>query len=200
MPKFDTDNKGEYIEHIEHDPDDVQLEPEEEIVMEETQTDKLKALRTKLKKAETERTEYLAGWQRAKADAINSRREAEETRIRQAGFATARLIEDLLPVLDSFQMARENSALWETAPENWRKGIEHIQNQLQTILKGHGLEEIKAEGEFFDPTLHDAAGMESVGTEKEDGTVWKVLQCGYQLGGQVIRPARVLIGEYIKGG
>jgi hypothetical protein len=77
-------------------------------------------------------------------------------------FANERMIEDLLPVLQSFDMAMGNKEAWEKADKNWRIGVEYIYSQLTKALSDNGLEEIKALGENFDHSLHDASSYETV--------------------------------------
>ena len=191
--KIDKDKKDSYTEDS---AEEVTFEMEEEEVMEGSLNDKLKKLRTQLGECEAEKSEHLAGWQRAKADLINARREAEEESVRRSKFATTSLIEELLPVLDSFSMARGNVEVWESVDANWRKGMEQVHSQLESVLKSQGLEEIMAQGEVFDPERHDAAGTIPVSVRENDNVVQNVIQPGYQIWERVIRPARVIVGEY----
>ena len=103
---------------------------EEEVLGEESHKDKIKSLREKLKACEAEKKEYLDGWQRAKADTINSKKEWEASRSGLMNLGSEAVVEDLLPVLDSFEMAFKNKEKWEAVDENWRTGVEYIYNQL----------------------------------------------------------------------
>jgi molecular chaperone GrpE len=160
------------------------------------QTDKVKDLREKLRACTAEKQEYLAGWQRAKADLINTKREFEASRSRLVTMANEGLIEELLPVLDSFQLAQANQAAWQRVDEEWRRGIEHIQNQLLRVLQEYGLEAIGAVGEIFNPARHHAIESVHTNNPSEDQKVDRVVQLGYQLGNTVIRPATVHIKSY----
>ena len=73
----------------------------------------IEALKQKLTESETKAAEYLDGWQRAKADFINARKEEEKGRSEMVKYATAGLMSDLLSVLDSFNLAMINKAVWE---------------------------------------------------------------------------------------
>jgi molecular chaperone GrpE len=159
-------------------------------------TDKLKDLREKLRTCAAEKQEYLAGWQRTKADLINTKREFETSRSRLVTMANEGLIEELLPVLDSFQLAQANQAAWQRVDEDWRRGIEHIQNQLIRVLQEYGLEAIGTAGEIFDPARHHAIESIPTNDQSEDQKVERVMQLGYQLGDMVIRPATVHIKSY----
>lgn len=153
---------------------------------------KIKVLRDKLKVALKERDLNLAGWQRAKADLVNFKRIAHEDETKQVRNATKQVLLDLLPVLDSFDMAIA-SASWETIDPTWRKGMEGVYQQALSAARGHGLEQFTPEkGAPFDPELHEPVGVEA-GDGATDHTIAKVLQKGYRLNDTVIRPATVII-------
>jgi molecular chaperone GrpE (heat shock protein) len=113
--------------------DEMDFEPEEELGSIGAAQAKIKKLRAELKEAQQKRDEYLAGWQREKADAINMKKEAAHDAIRMAARVKEGLIEDLLPALDSFDMAY-GSASWEAVDPTWRSGIDGIRNQLLDVL------------------------------------------------------------------
>lgn len=148
-----------------------------------------------LDKVKAERDEYLAGWQRAKADAVNaSKRMAEDMKAFRT-MANEGLIEELLPVLQSFEMAFANKEAWEKADKNWRAGIEHIYAQIKGVLAGNGLEEINPIGKKFDAATHEAVKYEPVTDIAQADTVIQVIEKGYALGGKLVRPAKVVVGE-----
>jgi molecular chaperone GrpE len=150
----------------------------------------LDELRDKLRQAESRATENLDRWQRAQADLANYRRRAQYEREELEKFATANLIGALLPVLDSFDRA------WSTLPGQfrrltWLSGVAMIHSQLRGTLERVGLLEIEAEGQPFDPALHEAVDRES-----GEGAphVVAVLQAGYKLHERVLRPTLVKVG------
>jgi molecular chaperone GrpE len=157
-----------------------------------------KKLREELKQCQKDKQEYLAGWQRAKADLINFKREAEEEKKRFARFATEDFIQELLPAVDSFDMAFRDTATWEKADPNWRKGVEYIYAQLLSTLEAHGVKQLNPLGEPFDPTTQDSIGSTAVTDKSKDGTVVEVVQKGYELGGKIIRASKVHVGEFIE--
>ena len=100
---------------------------------------------------------------------------------------------DILPVLDSFDLAFKDGN-WDTADENWKKGIESIHSQLLQVLQLRGIDLVGNVGEPFDPVLHEAAGKRrKKGTDA--GLVLDVVQSGYKSKDNVIRPARVVVSE-----
>ncbi|MDE2116846.1 MAG: nucleotide exchange factor GrpE [Patescibacteria group bacterium] len=150
---------------------------------------------TELEKVKAERDEYLAGWQRAKADFANQKKQTEAMMKEFRTMANEGLIEELLPVLSSFEMAFANREAWERVDKNWRMGVEHIYNQLKGILISSGLKEIDPLGQKFDHNLHEAVAHEAVEDAKKEHHVLRVMEKGYMLGTKLIRPAKVVVGE-----
>ena len=154
--------------------------------------DVAKKLRETLAICRKEKEEYLTGWQRAKADYVNLKKDEEEKRKDIKKYVVADFIEELLPVLDSYDMAFSNTAAWEKVDANWRKGVEYIHAQLLKVLSNHGVSEIAPlEGSAFDHNLHQSIETVATDDEARDNTVAKVTQKGYRNDSEVIRPARV---------
>lgn len=169
---------------------DIHLEQDEtlddSVLAEESQGASIKKLRDKLKAAEEKAKEHLDGWQRAQAEFANVRKRDEEAKVEFLKFANQSLIEELIPVLDSF-----NIAIAAGTP-----GLEPIYKQFLSVLKSKGLEEVEPLGEAFDPRFHEAIGAEEVSEKAKDHTITQVLQKGYKLGEKIIRAAKVKIGEW----
>lgn len=154
--------------------------------------DTIKKLRERIKTLEKERQEYLDGWQRLKADFANYKRREEEEKGEFRRFATEGLIMELLPVLESFQMAFRNTDAWQRVDKEWRTGVEYIHSQLSRILADSGLEEIRPKvGEPFDPSVHTSIGTIATDDEKKFDTIADLVQPGYRLSGKLIRSPRV---------
>lgn len=169
---------------------------DDSVVAEENASEAIKKLREKLKKAEAEKQEYLVGWQRAKADLINARKRDESERQEFIKFANERLIEGLIPVMESFDMAMGNKEAWEKVDKNWRVGVEYIYSQLKKTLSDAGLEEINPIGKAFDHNRDEAAEYIPVDSKDEHHKVVAVVQKGYSLNGKDLRPPKVKVGEY----
>ncbi|MCF7865101.1 MAG: nucleotide exchange factor GrpE [Candidatus Pacebacteria bacterium] len=155
----------------------------------------VKKLREKLKTAVDEKQAYLDGWQRDKAEFMNARKRDEEAKQDFLKFAKLNVIEDILPVLDSFDMAMANKASWDTISAEWRKGVEGIYNQLLGALTKQGVSAFGAKGDSFDPNLHQSVSMVPTDDKSQDHTVADVLQKGYMLSGKVVRAAMVQVYE-----
>jgi molecular chaperone GrpE len=104
--------------------------------------------------------------------------------------ANADLIIEILGGIDNFDRAFENLG---GADERLQEGIRLIHAGLMDILKKAGLVEVEALNQKFDPLYHEAVG--EIEGEIEEGHVAQVIQKGYLLHGQVIRPARVLVSR-----
>jgi len=169
---------------------------DDSVVAEENTTEIIKKLREKLKKAESEKTEYLTGWQRAKADFINARKRDEADRAEFMKYANEGLVGDLIPVLESFDMAISNKESWEKVDKNWRVGVEYIYNQLKKVLGENGWKEINPLGEKFDHNRDEAIEHVPVDDKKQDQMIIQVVQKGYSLNGKLLKAPRVKVGEF----
>lgn len=172
-----------------HAGEDESIQLEEEIVEEDGMRDKLKKIRKELEACRKEKEEYLAGWQRAKADFINARKDEEKARGEFVKFAEENILKELFLLADS---------LGEAMKAGEGKGFEHIYRQLQSILSSHGVEAVESKGRKFDPLEHEALEREEVESAAEDGMVLEELSRGYRMHGKVLRPARVKVGHYGK--
>jgi len=194
-------HKEKETEESETEKSEIELdstELDDSVVAEENATEAIKKLREKLKKFEAEKQEYLTGWQRAKADLVNARKRDEEERRDFVKYANENVITDLLPVLESFDMAIGNKETWEKADKNWRVGVEYIYSQLIKALTENGLKEISPVGQKFDHAHHEAVSYEPVEDPANDHYVIKVIQKGYSLNGRILKVPKVIVGEYKK--
>ena len=157
-----------------------------------------KKLREELKTCRKEKEEYLTGWQRAKADYINLQKELDSTRLNISIVAREKMARNLMPALDSFDMAFQNKESWEKVDPNWRMGVEYIYSQFMTGLADSGIEKIDQIGVKFDPNLHHSISAVETEKEEQDHTIESIIQVGYKIGERVVRPARVNIYEYKK--
>lgn len=167
---------------------------------EENSKDKLKALRDKLKACEQEKMSHLEELQRVKADFLNARKRLEEDKEREKVRTLTNHIEKLLPLCDSFHMAMADKQAWAAAPETWRKGVEGIYAQLQSILAGYSVKALDPLSDPFDPALHEALTNVPVSDKNDHHKVMSVIQLGFirEENGStlLIRPARVTVGEF----
>ena len=130
-------------------------------------------------------------YMRLMAEFQNFKKRAAKEKTDIHAYANEKLMNELLPVLDNFERALETKT---EEVESYAKGMELIFSQMKTALENHGLKEIEALGEDFDPNKHSAV-MNEDSEEYESGKVCKVLQKGYELNGKVIRPTMVAVAK-----
>ncbi|USN53816.1 MAG: nucleotide exchange factor GrpE [Candidatus Nomurabacteria bacterium] len=155
----------------------------------EVQEDTSPEMSTLQKKAE----EYLAGWQRAKADYQNLKRQNEKEREELMSMTTGALILDLLPVKTNFDLA------WQHLPEDlkdhaWVKGMEHVQKQFTEFLQTLGISSYQPSHEAFDPSSMEAI-EHTADAEVPEGQVIRTTEPGYRMRDKVIRPAKVVVSS-----
>jgi molecular chaperone GrpE len=171
--------------------DDIDFEPEDEMGSVGAAKAKMQKLKDELEKVKQERQEYLDGWQRAKADAINMRKESDISAKRTGELLREALVHDIIPALDSFDMATQSEA-WNAVADGWRSGMEMVREQLIGALKSHGVERYGKVGDMYDHNLHDAV-QETDDMPGKVGEIVRVLRAGYKSGDRVLRPAQVIV-------
>lgn len=130
---------------------------------------------------------------RAAAEFANARRRAELRADNEVRTAKELILGGFLPVVDDLDRALQAvPADGDTYP--WLEGFSLIQRKLASVLERQGVTPIQAEGEPFDPALHQAVLMEE-SDDAPSGTVLQELQRGYLLDGRVLRPAMVKVAQ-----
>jgi molecular chaperone GrpE len=135
-----------------------------------------------------ERDEYLALAQRTQADFENFRKRKLREVSEAEGRGVARLAKELLPALDSLELALKH------LDDESAEGVRSVHNEFAAALARAGIEGFSPEGEPFDPNEHEAMSKRAVEGAKP-GTVADVFQRGYRVNGTVLRPARVVVAE-----
>jgi len=150
-------------------------------------------LQKDLEAAQAKAAEYLDGWQRSRAEFSNYKKRVEKEQAETYQNAAARIIARYLDVLDDFDRAMTDRPL-EGEVAKWADGVTLIYRKLQNILETEGVTRIEAEGQEFDPTLHEAVTHEESDSHPA-GHIIAVLRQGYKLGEKVIRPALVRVAR-----
>ena len=159
--------------------------------------DPLAALQAELDVAKAKAAEYLEGWQRARAEFANYKRRVEKEQSEAHQYAAARVIGRFLDAIDDFDRAMADRPADEASAEalsRWAAGVGLIHRKLQTVLESENVERVPAEGQPFDPNLHEAVTHED-SDGHEPGAVIGVVRQGYRLGERVIRPALVRVAK-----
>lgn len=160
---------------------------------EKTEKKKAKKSKTteKIENLEKELAEEKDKRMRLAAEYDNYRKRTSSEKLGIYDDATAKAVEELLPVADSLTMAMQNL---DNAPDEYKKGLELIANQLKTSLEKLKVEAFCEIGDDFDPNLHNAvAKIES--EDFEDNKISAVFQKGYKLGDKIIRHAMVQVAN-----
>jgi len=148
------------------------------------------AIKKQLEEARAQAAEYKDGWQRAVAEFSNYRKRLDRENGEVYQNAVATIIKRYLPVLDDM----ERALAARPADLAWADGIDLIYRKLQSILEAEGIQRIAAEGQPFDPNIHEAISQEP-SPDHESGTVIAVVRNGYMLGERILRPAMVRVAQ-----
>lgn len=154
--------------------------------------DELEMLKKQLEEEKKKTVEYQDHWKRAMADFQNYKKRQSELFAELVNSAGQEMIMEILPIFDTFTLAVKH------IPEDlkdveWTKGVVQLKNQLESLLRSKGLEEIKSIGEKFNSEFHEA--VEMVESEGQEGEILEEVQKGYKLNGAVIRTAKVKVAK-----
>jgi len=173
-------NAGELDEKIDRSSVDTDIEDIEEIALE-------------LDKTRTLADEYLDGWQRARADFSNYKKRIEREQADLYQTISGTIVKQYLDVVDDLALAIKSRPQSGEGAE-WANGIELVFRKLLTILENQGITPMNAQGEIFNPTLHEAISSED-NEDFESGEIIEVIKQGYMIGERVLRPALVRVAR-----
>src|SRR5215475_11105037 len=170
--------------------DDESPDPEEE-VSDVLAPEEIQQFEADLASLQRERDQWLDTTKRLQADFENYRKRVVREQTALVERASEGLIEQLLPVLDNFELTLQNVDA--SADEQIRKGVELVYADLVSVLEKNGLERIDALGAPFDPNEHEAVLQEDGDGEP---VVGQVLRTGWKLKGRVLRPSMVKVTKH----
>ncbi|MGD9091774.1 MAG: nucleotide exchange factor GrpE [Anaerolineales bacterium] len=182
--------------------DDYELEDEIDSIMdEEAVTDTIEAppeaddidLSAELDEWKGKAEEYLDGWQRARAEFANYKKRVERDQAQVYQNASGSVIKRYLDVLDDLELALKERPL-ESDGASWADGIELIYRKFISALEAEGVQAMEAQGQLFDPNLHEAVTNED-NPDFESGQIIEVVKQGYLIGDRVLRPAVVRVAR-----
>jgi molecular chaperone GrpE len=150
----------------------------------------LESLQAQLTESQAKMQEYLDALQRERADFTNYRRRVELESSQLSRLASGTTIKKFLAAIDDLERALAHRP----ADDVWANGVELVYRKFQSILEAEGVTPMLAEGQPFDPNLHEAVMQEPSDTYPS-GTVTAVLQQGYMHGDRVLRPAMVKVAQ-----
>ncbi len=149
---------------------------------------------SELERTRAERAAYLDRAARLQAEFENYRKRSEKQQQEYREYALADAMKTLLPILDSLDRALNTKA---ASLEDFHSGIELIDKQFHDALAKLGVQPVPAQGEAFDPNLHQAIQMVDT-DEVQDNHVIDELQRGYRLKDRLLRPAMVRVARHPK--
>lgn len=129
---------------------------------------------------------------RCLAEMDNYKKRLQREKEEQAAYAAEKILTDILPTLDNFDLALQYGAQAPEACKDMLVGLEMTRGMLLDVLKKHGLSPVGEVGQPFDPNDHEAVSNET-DSGVEQGRITRVLQKGYRLGSRLLRPARVIV-------
>ena len=186
MKHIEIENEGEPMQEGQKD-----AEPLATVEAGNVTPEQLEELKQRAAKAD-ENWERLL---RSTADFDNFKKRAAREKQDAIKFANESLLQKLIPVLDSFEMAQTAAQTASSeAAQSLQTGVAMIFQQLKSVLTDSGLEEVDATGQAFDPNLHEAVSQRET-TEVPEGHVFQQLRRGYKLRDRLLRPASVVVAK-----
>ena len=167
--------------------------PDDSGVHKEHKKEKFHKLHEHIDKLKAEKDELFAKLQRVSADYMNYQKRSAKQISETIVYEKETIIKSFLPVLDNFEYTL-NGAEGVEDIESLRKGIKIIYDQILSILKNYGVEQISSVGQKFHPSCHQAM-LQKTESDKEDGIILEEFQKGYRLGKNVLRPSRVVVNK-----
>jgi molecular chaperone GrpE len=147
-----------------------------------------------MERLKAQSTEYLDGWQRARAEFANYKKRIEREQEENRARVVADMLQDFVTILDDLERALRDRPT-EGEASAWASGIDMIQRKLMAILDAEGVRPvIPAAGETFDPNVHEAVSHE-VSPDHTEGQIIDVIHQGYRIGERIIRPALVRVAK-----
>ncbi len=153
----------------------------------------VEALQQEIEDLRSKADEYLDGWQRSRAEFANYKKRTEREQALAYQSAASSIFKRFLEVLDDLDRALKNRPQGGEGGA-WAEGIDLVYRKFYAILEAEGVKVMDAQGEYFDPNLHEAITQED-SDEFESGQIIQVVKNGYTIGDKVLRPALVRVAR-----
>lgn len=157
--------------------------------------DQIRMLKGQLERKDKQIEQVMEAYRSKKSETEKLRDRIEKTERRRFEQSKGDFIARFVEVLDNLDRAIDSIEQSFDA-DSVLQGIMLVRSRLVQLLKTEGLEKIFVRGQPFDPMHSEAAEMEGVPEEEQDGVVLKELQPGYMLKGSLLRAARVVVGQF----
>lgn len=165
-----------------------------EDLFEENEKDKGESLQQELEETKAKFDDIQDQYLRLQAELQNIQRRNQREREIATRYRSQDLAKKMLPVLDNLERAL-SIEVEDEAGKNLKKGIEMVLESFNQALTDEGIEVINAEGQPFDPTIHEAYTQVPAKEGQESGTVAQVFEKGYKLHDRILRAAKVVVTE-----
>jgi molecular chaperone GrpE len=164
-----------------------------ELASDEEELDEVSILQRELDETHLKMDEYLDGWQRSRAEFANYKKRIDREQAQIYQTVSGNIIKRYLGIVDDLERALKNR------PQDgqgavWAEGIDLIYQKFLSVLESEGVKPMEADGQPFDPNLHEAISLEESDHHKS-GEVIEVTQQGYVQGDRVLRPAAVRVAK-----
>ncbi len=187
----EKETAAEEVEVVQEDSTEAEVKPIDPDAVLQITVGELEKLKAQAAKAEENRNLYV----RQVADLENYKKRAARDRLDAIKYANEGLIGNLLPVLDSFDMAvAATQSAQNGDTESLKVGINMILTQFKNVMKDSGVEELDAAGQVFDPAWQEAMSQQET-DEVPEGHVLQQLRKGYKIKDRLIRPASVIVAK-----
>jgi len=141
---------------------------------------------------QAEKLELFEKLQRVSADYVNFQKRVPKQISDSLSYEKERILKSMLPLLDNFEHTINSDHSSDINAVI--KGVQIIYDQMLDTFKGHGVEQIVAREQAFDPSRHEAM-MQRNEEDKENNLILEEFQKGYVLNGRVIRPSKVIVNK-----
>jgi molecular chaperone GrpE len=189
--EFEAELEADLAGESDSTPDAEGVETGEVEVEQPVSPEDMDNLKNELNEMRAKADEYLDGWQRARADFANYKKRVDRDQAQVYQMAVSTIVKRYLDVVDDLERALKNKPQ-QGDGSVWAEGIELVYRKMLALLESEGVKQMDAQGEIFDPNLHEAISQEAH-PEYEDGQIIEVIKQGYLLGDRVIRPALVRV-------
>jgi molecular chaperone GrpE len=166
----------------------------EKIENEAEETAQQQSVDESIKKLEEEKNSYLELCQRTRAEFENYKKRNATLRADSLDGGVREAVTALLPVIDNLERALDVDAEHDST-KAVKEGVQMTVSQMLGVLESLGLEEIRAEGEVFDPNFHHAVMQGEADEDYPEETIMEVFQKGYKLRGRIIRHSMVKVAK-----
>lgn len=161
--------------------------------VEVTQEVDVETLLSELDDLQEKSEEYLDGWQRERAEFTNYKKRMEREREQMRHNIKGSIIRGYLEIVDDLELALKNRPT-DDEGASWSEGIELVYRKFLGLLEAEGVAPMQADGQQFDPNIHEAISQEP-NEDFESGQIIEVVRNGYFMGDRVLRPAAVRVAQ-----